>query len=138
VATITKIQRKRTKNSPLRRQVLDQRIVFRTRVNVKYLTDVGSWSIKTLGGMVLIVRENTFQVSLIFPALGALLGSGWYFNSEETTVGQSKAPSHNILDRNWIILRNADHGRHTELAVWSKDYHDAIWNALLVSGARPT
>jgi hypothetical protein len=135
-ATATSIQRKRSKISPVRRQVLDQRVIFRTRVGVKYETNIGGWSIKTLGGMELIVRENSIQVSLKFPTLGALLGSEWYFHSRDTTIGQSPAPSHNLLDRNWIIIRSEDHGSHAAVAVWSKDNNDAVWNALLASGAR--
>jgi hypothetical protein len=137
-ATTTKIRRQRSKIAPIRKEILDQRIVFRTRVNAKYLTDAGGWSMKTLGGMELIVRANMIQVTLIFHALGGLLGSEWYFESEKTEIQHSTDPSPNFLVRDWIIIRSADLKRHAEVAIWSKENQVAIWSALVDSGARPS
>ena len=135
---LAKTQRRRAKTKPLRRAVLDQNIVYRTRVDAKYVTNIGSWSIKTLGGMELIVRTNTFQVSLVFPVLGGWLGSEWYFKSDETKIEWSSAPSHRILDRNWIIIRGTENGNPVEVAVWKRDTQDVIWGALVTSGALPS
>jgi hypothetical protein len=96
----------------------------------------GRWSTKTLGGMVLIVREDAFQVTLRSKGGGALLGSEWYFEGAKSNIRFSRDPSPNIMNRDWIIVRSHDpNGDMVELALWAKDSQRSIWDSLVEAGA---
>jgi hypothetical protein len=97
---------------------------------------MGDWSLKTLGGMELVVREDAFQVTLVHPKVGSFLGSEWYFRAADTTIETTRWRILGILPMDWIIIRNVAAEADADLAISSRHQLGAIWRALIDAGAQ--
>ncbi len=130
-------QLRRRKNVPLRQQVEGQEITFRLRLdNVRELGKSGSTDVK--GGMALIVRTDTFEVTAITPLFQIIFGMEYYFRARDATIEVGVLPSFSFVrKKNWIIVRSQQGGRRTELAIASKNYLYDAWVALARAGAVP-
>jgi hypothetical protein len=68
---------------------------------VKYRLRYG-WSLKTLGGMRLVVGEHHWSLVLRYRWLGSTLGSNWTYTGEGTTISLGRLPFDPLRD--WIAL----------------------------------
>jgi hypothetical protein len=138
VSVIVKVQVHRRRTKVRRTSVEAQKVTYEAPVDVKVIVNSGAWSRKTLGGMELIVREDSFQVTLFGPALGGILGSEWYFVARETTVEVSDVPSPSVSSRNWMVITEREADKEVKLAVATKADMSLseLWNALTLVGAQ--
>jgi hypothetical protein len=131
---LTRIQLRRRGDDSRRTLVLLEPVTYRCRVPVKYLLQ-GTWSLKTLAGMELVVRQHSAQVTLVFPWLGAVLGCNWYFRGEEGSVetGRLDPP----LGEGWLALRGQHEGSETALALQLRGHKWDAWQRLVDAGFEP-
>jgi len=135
-AVIIRVQRNRIRTRALRHVIEGEKVTFRARVGVKVKLPMGDWSLKTLGGMELVVREDAFQVTLVHPKVGSFLGSEWYFRAADTTIETTRWRILGILPMDWIIIRNVAAEADADLAISSRHQLGAIWRALIDAGAQ--
>lgn len=122
--------------APIRMAAQLENVTFRVDVDVKLMMPSGHWSLKTLGGMELIVREHLFQVTLRSPKKGAALGSEWFFDATKCNIDTSFEPSPKVLRRKWIVARGHEPaGKFVEIALWNRSAQTEIWNSLVAAGA---
>lgn len=110
-------------------------ISFRCPVAVKYQNPLG-WSMKTLAGMEIIVRESTLQITQRTEWMGRLLGTNWNFDIRSTSMTWIADPSYFASGLGpWIALQyRGKNGRASALAVSSTEHLNEIWSALIESG----
>jgi hypothetical protein len=112
-------------------------LIYSAPVAVKYMLH-GRWSWKTLGGMVLIVRPGTIEVVHKIRPLGAILGGEWVFDdAPKTRCEVSHSPSPRLRSREWIVLASTQTGKPESVAIAATKDMDALWRALIESGAHP-
>lgn len=127
------IQRRRSQLGPVRRKIEKETVTFRTPVDVKYLVPLGYWSVKTLAAMELVVKADGFQITLRSRVIGGILGSEWYFLSQESTIESSGEPNGVTFPRKWIVARTTQQNKGVAIAFKPRDGGSPSWNALVAT-----
>jgi hypothetical protein len=132
---LVRVQLKRRRLAPVRRHVEGEPVSFRTSVGVKYRPAKAYWSLKTLPGMELIVRADSFQITSKVGA-GSVLGGEWHFLGPDTTIEWSDAPARYLSTQKWIVVHGKEANEEVDLALRPPDSPRAAWDALVGVGAR--
>jgi hypothetical protein len=88
------------------------------------------------GEMVLIVHDDTFEISAATPLLGTIFGMDYYFRAPDTTIEVSEFSSF-LKKRPWIAVRGKQGTSRTELAITNENHLYDAWAALVRAGAVP-
>lgn len=134
---ISQVQRRRHQTSNLRHAIEFEKVVFRTRVHVKVRLATGDWSLKTLSGMELVVRDDAFQVTMIHSGIGGFLGSEWYFRAADSTIETTRWRILGVYPMAWIVIRDLGSRGGTSIAISTRYQLIEAWNALIRAGAQP-
>jgi hypothetical protein len=124
----------RRRSATLRHEVEQQGISFRMRLDRVKVMGSGWTDVK--GGMALIVRADTFEVTCPTPLLRAIFAMEYYFRAAETTIEVSGSPSF-IREHAWIVVTGQDGGKRTEIAMASEMHLYDAWVALVRAGTVP-
>jgi hypothetical protein len=125
---------RRRRTAGLGREVEQQGISFRIRLDRVKVWGSGWTDLK--GGMALIVRTDTFEVSCPTPLFRVIFAMEYHFRAAETTIEVSGSPSF-IRKQAWIVVTGQHGGKRTELAIASEMHLYDAWVALARVGAVP-
>jgi len=136
--SVVRMQLGRRDSVPLRREAEGQEITFRLRLdNVRVFEKSGAADAR--GGMALIVRTDTFEVTATTQLFRSIFGMEYYFRARDTTIEMGELPPLSLFGgkKAWILVRGQRGSRTTGLAIASKNYMYDAWVALVGAGAVP-
>jgi hypothetical protein len=132
---LLRIQFRRRATAEVRRAAQAEPIRFKHSVGAKYRLPRSGWSLKTFGGMRLVVGEQHWSLVLRYRWVGALLGSEWTYPAAGTTISFGRLPR-DPLRRDWLVLDATSLPHGEVLAVNLADPRGA-WDSLIQIGAVP-
>jgi hypothetical protein len=127
------------RSAPLRHQMRNQPVVFRTELRRVRFPGRSWWGDERelVRWVELIIRGDVVRVGAPF---GLVMFPQWYFRAPETTIELSRNPLriYGIDSRDeWIVVRGRRDGREFQLAMTRRYFLDDVWNALVAAGAVP-
>jgi hypothetical protein len=133
---------RRRREAPLRREVRAQGITFQAVVKAKMMNTLGSES-SFRNEMNLVVRADSFEISIGFAPVRIVMGMEYYFKAAETTIElrhvTPKMPGMKAQD--WIVAKTQHSGRDLQISFTNYNYTNtsipAVWDALVMVGAIP-
>jgi hypothetical protein len=132
---LLRIQFRRRATAEVRRAADAEPIHFEHPVGAKVRLRYSGWSLKTLGGMRLVVGEQHWSLVLRYRWLGALLGCNWTYSAAGTTISFGRLPF-DPLRRDWIVL-DATALPHGEALAVTLPNPRRAWDCLIGIGAVP-
>lgn len=131
-----KVNRKTRKLDPLRQEVMQRPILYRHSHQMKYLLN-GSWSLKTLAGMELIVTQGGVGMANSTRWVSDVLGSQWWARSLAFDIGVERIARVALSDGSeWVVIRSEDVDNSFEVAILPEGHLEVILTALREAGAR--
>jgi hypothetical protein len=128
-------RRQTMKGASLQQEVMQMPTVYRHSHQMKYMLN-GHWSMKTLGGMVLIVTKNGVGMTIRIRGVSNVIGSQWWARSSEFHVRTERIVRLPLSEgADWIVIQSAVEGNRFEVAVLPDGNLQDVLDALQEAGA---
>jgi hypothetical protein len=130
-----KVRRKTKRGETLKQEVMQVPTIYRHSHQMKYMLN-GHWSLKTLGGMVLIVTRNGVGMTIGIRGLSDVLGTQWWARSSEFRVRIERIVRLPLSEgADWIVIQSSVEGNNFQVAILPDGNLHEILNALQEAGA---